>query len=83
MKAVVGTRACAISLGHLDFRLFMFSSYSPNQDKLTVSLVRRGQRLAIVRNSLGFGSESRNEMWVSSSLNVSSMILKPNFNLFA
>ena len=41
MKAVVRTWACAISLEHLDFRLFMFGSYSRNQDEFTVSFISR------------------------------------------
>ena len=39
MKAVVKTCTGAISLDHLDFRFFMFGSYSRNQDKFTVSLI--------------------------------------------
>ena len=39
MKAVVKTCTGAISLDHLDFRFFMFGSYSRNQEKFTVSLI--------------------------------------------
>ena len=40
MKAVVGTCACANSLYHLDFRLFIFGSHSQNQDESSVSLLQ-------------------------------------------
>ena len=33
MKAAARTCACAISLDHLDFRLFMFGSFSRSQDE--------------------------------------------------
>ena len=40
MKAVVRTCACAISLDHLDFRLFMFGSHSySNQDEISLSVL--------------------------------------------
>ena len=41
MKAVVRTCACAILLGHLDFRVFMFGSHSWTQDEYTVSFISR------------------------------------------
>ena len=41
MKAVFTYCACAISLDHLDFRLFMFGSHSRNQDEFTVSFISR------------------------------------------
>ena len=41
MKGVVGTCSCAISLDHLDFRLFMFGSHSRNDDKFTVSFISK------------------------------------------
>ena len=41
MKSVVGTCACANSLDHLDFRLFIFGSHSRNQDEFTVSFILR------------------------------------------
>ena len=34
MKAIGRSCACSISLDHLDFRLYMFGSHSPNQDEL-------------------------------------------------
>ena len=39
MKAVVETCTGVISLEHLDFRLFMFGSYSRNQDKKLLSVL--------------------------------------------
>ena len=41
MKAVIRTCACAISLDHLDFRLFMFGSHSYSKSELTVSFISR------------------------------------------
>ena len=41
MKAVVGTCSCAISLDHLDFRLFIYGSHSLNQDEFTVHFISR------------------------------------------
>ena len=41
MKAVVRTCPCNISLRHLDFRLLMYRSHSPNQDEFTVSFILR------------------------------------------
>ena len=41
MKAVVGTCACANSLYHLDFRLFIFGSHSRTQDEYTASFILR------------------------------------------
>ena len=42
MKAVVRTCACAISLDHLDFRLFMFGHIATrNQDEFTLSFISR------------------------------------------
>ena len=41
MKAVVRTWAFAFSLGHFDFRLFMFGSHTRNQDEFTVSFISR------------------------------------------
>ena len=52
MKAVVRSCACAISLDHLDFRLFMFGSHSySNQDEFTVSSIRDGSSSPILRGS--------------------------------
>ena len=41
MKAFVRICACAVSLDHLDFRLFMFGSHGRNQDEFTVSFISR------------------------------------------
>ena len=51
MKVVVRSCACAISLGHLDFRVFMFGSHSWNQDEFTVSFISRQVHLPIFRGS--------------------------------
>ena len=49
MKAVVRTCACAISLDHLDFRLFMFGSHGySNQDEFTVTFIRDGSSAPIL-----------------------------------
>ena len=49
MKAVVRTCTCAISLDHLNFRLFMFGSYSRNQDEFTtVSFILRRKFLVLI-----------------------------------
>ena len=42
MKAVVETCSCAVSLGHLDFRLCMFGSHGRNQGEFTISLYQEG-----------------------------------------
>ena len=57
MKALVGACTCAISLGHLDFRLFMFGSSSQNQDEFTVSFIsRRKSTFNFLRNLFEFGA---------------------------
>ena len=48
MKAVVGTCPCAISLNHLDFRLFMFGSYTWIQDEITVSMISRQKFIVLI-----------------------------------
>ena len=48
MKAVVETCTGAISLDHLDFRLFMFGSYSRNKDKFTVNFISRQKLIFLV-----------------------------------
>ena len=51
MKAVVRTCACTISLGHFDFRMYLFGSHSRNQDQFTVSLFKTEVHLPIFRGS--------------------------------
>ena len=42
IMAVVRTCECTISLGHFDFRMYMFGSHSRNQDEFTLSFIRDG-----------------------------------------
>ena len=39
MKAVVTTCACAVSLDHVDFSLFMFGSHNRNQDENSLTVL--------------------------------------------
>ena len=48
MKAVVRTYPCANFLNHLDFRLFIFSSNSPNQDEFTFKFISRRKFIFLV-----------------------------------
>ena len=48
IKAMIGTCACAISLDHLDFWLFMFYSHILNQDEFTVNFILRLAFISLV-----------------------------------
>ena len=68
MKAVVRTCDCAISLDHLDFRLFMFGW---NQDEFTVSFIlRRSSSYSFSRKLFEFGASVNSPAHLDCSLAV-------------
>ena len=52
MKAVVVSCPCAISLDHFEIRLFMFGSYTQNQNELSVSFILRQKLIVLILSKL-------------------------------
>ena len=88
MKSVVENFACANSIDHLDFRLFIFGSHSQNQDEFTVSFILRrkfiflffeeaARILSLCEFSWSFGLQP----WCSGSILLSIFLFKePKFS---